>query len=425
MISLLVMTLVACSEAVLTTGPAIGCLEETSVCVAARADRACALDLRVLDGDGSVVWNQVLPAVETSDFTLHWQVSGLEASTRYDYVITDPDRAEVFLGAGAFMTQAPAGSRVPVTVAFASCAREDDGSSAVWTRMQLRAIDALVLLGDTPYIDTTDLQQQRKRYREFASVPSFAALVRGTPVYSTWDDHDFGANDTDGRLPGKENSRQAFVEHRPNRLPPDQAGIHDSFRVGDMEIFLLDARWFARTEPSPFDASKPTLLGAEQWAWLKARLEASTATFKVIATGMIFNDAVRPNKTDYWGHYPHERQALFELIGELKLEGVVLVGGDVHRHRIVRHLESRDAAGYELVEFISSPVHDQIIAAANAPHPGLVLDIGTGNIYLELSCDTAGEEPVLTSRYVDASGRVLDLRRWPLASMRPVTASAP
>ena len=66
MINLLVMTLVGCSEAVLSTGPAIGCLEETSVCVAARADRACELDLRVLDGDGSVVWNQVLSAVETA-----------------------------------------------------------------------------------------------------------------------------------------------------------------------------------------------------------------------------------------------------------------------------------------------------------------------------------------------------------------------
>ena len=96
----------------------------------------------------------------------------------------------------------------------------------------------------------------------------------------------------------------------------------------------------------------------------------------------------------------------------------MLVGGDIHRHRIIRHPDSSDSVGYELVEFISSPVHDQIIRAAEAPHPGLVLDIGVGNIYLELTSDTAGESPVLVSRYVDSSGRVLDERRWPRASLR-------
>ncbi len=425
MFGLILLFFLGSPEVSLESGPAIGCLGEASFCISARADQACTLELRVLDGRGTAVWEGRCAAVPDHDLTLDWQVEGLLPATNYDYLILDAADPVRTLGAGSFMTQSPPGSRVPTTIAFASCAREDDGSAEVWTRMRLRSVDAVTLLGDTPYIDTTDLEQQRRRYREFASVPSFAALVRETPLYSTWDDHDFGANDTDGRLAGKENSRQAFREHRPHAIPEEQPGIHQSFRVGDIEVFLLDTRWYARTEPSTFDPEQPTLLGAEQWAWLEQELRASTAVFKVIAAGMIFNDAVRPNKTDYWGHYPHEQQALYELIGRLKLEGVVLVGGDIHRHRIVRHLDSKDAVGYELVEFISSPVHDQIIAAANAPHPGLVLDIGTGNIYLELSCDTAGEEPVLTSRYVDAAGRVLDLRRWPLASMRPVTASAP
>jgi alkaline phosphatase D len=410
--------LLGLAENGVSSGPAIGCLEETGLCITARASGEIDLELRVLDGSGDVAWQQVLAASPEHDLCLHWSVDGLQPSTDYDYLVIDPAGGDRVVASGSFITQAPAGSRVPTTIAFASCAREDDGSAEVWTRMRQRGVDALVLLGDTPYIDTTDLARQRLRYRQFANVGPFAALVRNTPVYSTWDDHDFGANDTDGRLPGKENSRQAFLEHRPNSIPQGQQGIQTAFRVGDVEVFLLDARWHAGTEPSPFDASKPTLLGADQWAWLEAGLEASTAVFKVIATGMIFNDAVRPNKTDYWGNYPHERQALFDLVGELGLEGVVLVGGDVHRHRIVRHIDSRDAVGYELVEFISSPVHDQIIAAANAPHPGLVLDIGTGNIYLELTCETSGEAPVLVSRYVESSGRTLDVRRWPLSMLR-------
>ena len=180
--------------------------------------------------------------------------------------------------------------------------------------------------------------------------------------------------------------------------------------MGDIEVFLLDTRWFAATETSPFDESKPTLLGARQWKWLEERLRESTATFKVIASGMIFNDAVRPFKTDYWGHYPHERDALFSMIGDLGATGVVLVGGDIHRHRIVRH-DSKAQAGYDLVEFISSPVHDSVIVAANAPHPGLLLDIGKGNIYLELEARVGtGAGPYLVSRFVASDGQVLDER---------------
>lgn len=422
MIMMFLVALVGMGEAGLTAGPTIGCLRETGLCISARAQEETTLQLRVFDGSGEEVWGARCSALELHDLCLQWWVGGLEPATNYDYVINDVKEPGVFLATGSFMTQAPPGSRVPSTIAFASCAKEEDGSAAVWERMRLRGVDALVLLGDTPYIDTTDLAHQRKRYREFANVESFAALVRETPLYATWDDHDFGANDTDGRLEGKENSRRAFLEYRPNHfVGHEHQGIYTSFRVGDVDVFLLDARWFAATEPSPFDDSKPTLLGAQQWKWLKEQLQQSNATFKVISTGMIFNDAVRPFKTDYWGHYPHERAALFELIGELGLEGVVLVGGDIHRHRIVQH-DSKALAGYDLVEFISSPVHDSIIATADAPHPGLLLDIGVGNIYLELEADTSGAEPVLTSRYVNAAGEVVDQRMWMMKQLRAETA---
>ena len=52
---------------------------------------------------------------------------------------------------------------------------------------------------------------------------------------------------------------------------------------------------------------------------------------------MIWNGAVRPNKPDHWEAYAHERDALFRFLGENDIEGVVLVGGDIHRTRVVRH----------------------------------------------------------------------------------------
>lgn len=286
---------------------------------------------------------------------------------------------------------APVPSRAPHTrLLFGSCADEDEVTGAAWRRAAALSPDAFVLLGDTPYIDSTDPDVQRRRYAEFAAFEPFRDLVQRTPVMaSVWDDHDFGRNDVDGKLPGKENSRAAFLAARSDApwQPPYGAegeGIYSSFRRGAVEVFLLDTRWFARTGPSEFDPEVPTLLGAAQWAWLRDGLRASEAPFKVLACGMVWNDAVRPFKTDHWGAYPAEFEGLCRFLGEAKIGGVVLVGGDIHRPRAIVH-DVAELAGYPLLELISSPMHERIIGLAKVDHPGLLFDSGEGQVVLELT----------------------------------------
>lgn len=300
-----------------------------------------------------------------------------------------PARSErVVRDAGA---SAPAPSSAShVRLLFGSCADEDDVTALAWRRSLALAPDGFVLLGDTPYIDSTDPEVQRRRYEEFAAFQPFADLVARTPIMaSVWDDHDFGRNDIDGRLEGKENSRAAFVAARSAApwQPPygsDGQGIHSSFRRGPFEVFLLDTRWFARTEQSEFDAEQFSLLGAAQWEWLREGLRASEAPFKILACGMVWNDAVRPFKTDHWGAYPAEFDGLCRFLGEEGITGVVLVGGDIHRPRAIQH-DTADTVGYPLLELISSPMHERVIGLANRPHPGLLFDSGAGQVVLELS----------------------------------------
>ena len=318
-------------------------------------------------------------------------LQGLQPNTLYRYSFDVQDTSEGQLARTAPKPE----STDPVTLAFVSCARQDKVTAASFDAIAARPIDVLLCIGDTPYIDTTDLKIQRQRYIDFNTFPSFAAIARRTPIISTWDDHDFGRNDTDGNVKGKENSRQAFMEHRPNPSFGDgkQDGIYTSFRRGPIETFVLDARWYAATEPSPADKTKPTLLGAKQYAWLCRALKASDAPVKALVTGMVWNASVRPTKTDHWGNYAHERDALFRFIGKNKISGVVLVGGDIHRSRVIRH-PTTDLAGYPLIEFISSPIHDHIIASANQPHPGLLKDLGTPQTWLELVVTPNGEDLV-------------------------------
>ncbi len=341
-----------------------------------------------------------------TDGAVVWELTGLEPRTRYRYEVSQGPLT-VFATEGAyFVTSSPEELSVEVRIAIGSCAREDDGSASVWRRMSALDPHAVVLLGDTPYIDSTELEVQRTRYGEFAAVPDFAALLLNRPLYATWDDHDFGANDTDGGLVGKEDARQAFVEFHANPSYGDGAeGVYTRFRMGGVEVFLLDTRYFAGTGPSPI-ADGPTLLGPRQWEWLRDGLRASTAPFKLLASGLIWNGAVRPGKPDHWDSYPEEREALFRFIGAEEIRGVVLIGGDVHRTRALRH-ETSELAGYRLTELITSPIHAGVIEEANAPHPALLHDSGEPHAFLLLTVDTTAAEPTLRAQFQNAGGREL------------------
>lgn len=405
--------------------PILGELTADGVRILCKTTDLTPHELLVFDDTGQVVSKSTRIPTKANDNSLTWKIDDLEPGRRYEYAIRQEEDGPL-LATSSFTTQSLPEAKIPVSIAFASCADEKPETGEVWRRIRLEKADAIVLLGDTPYIDTTDLSVQRRRYKEFAVVPEFARLVAATPAYSTWDDHDFGLNDTDGRLPGKENSRKAFIESRPNpSAGENDQGVYTNFQVGDVEVFLLDARWFARTENSPFDSEKLTLLGKQQWEWLRKKLSASSATWKVITTGMIFNGSVRPHKHDYWANYPSELNGLYALIGELNLTGVVLMGGDIHRQRVVRH-DTKAVVGYDLIEFISSPSHTKIISSANQPHPGLLYDGGNTHVWIELRSEpNALGGPILNSRILRANGKVLFERAWSLSEFTSKSVNAP
>tara|TARA_Y100001934_G_scaffold11661_1_gene14756 strand:+ start:3688 stop:6276 length:2589 start_codon:yes stop_codon:yes gene_type:complete len=382
-------------------GPVLGHITSNSAMIWARCSHPGMYGLVVREGTGP--GTKVLKqASDERDNCVVWELRGLRPGTRYQYAIEDAGKQLI---ANHSFTTLPAGGLDTVRIGFASCANEDKGSAEVWRQMHAADPHAVVLLGDTPYIDSTTLSFQRRRYAEFARAEGFKELVRSRSLYSTWDDHDIGRNDTDGNLKHKENARRAFTEYRPQPSYGDgQRGIYTKFRRGGVEVFLLDARYFAGTEPSPFDKDQPSLLGAEQWKWLLRELNASTAPFKILASGMVWNGAVRPGKKDHWGTYPHERKALLEFIGREKISGVVLVGGDIHRTRVLRH-QTTSLAGYEIPELITSPVHDGVIANMDVPHPALIHDSGEPNTCLIISADTKAKPAKLIARFINKDGR--------------------
>ena len=338
------------------------------------------------------------------DLCITWRFDDLEPDSEYTYGITNQGQAIAETDRQRIRTSPRVDQPARTVLAMGSCASSTKFFD-VWTQIAANNIDALMLLGDTPYIDNRQLSVNRMRHREFLSIPTLAEMGASTPVWGTWDDHDFGGSDTDGKISNKDVIRQVFAEYRAQKQFGDgRHGVYTKFRRGPVEVFMIDPRYFSQTEPSPVDPDKPTCLGRKQWQWLQAGLKKSTAPFKLLATGMIWDDKKNREKDD-WNTYVHEREAIFDFIGENRIGGVVLIGGDIH---VSRHLKypMTERIGYDLHQFIISPLHDRVIPSLNVPHPHLQWGEPLKNMFMTVTADTTGEQPTLDANWIDRTGRV-------------------
>jgi alkaline phosphatase D len=399
-------------------GPLLGHAEANSALVWLRAGQAGAFTLEVMPVAGGETRRWVRQALAENDFCLHWRADGLQSGTAYRYRILQDGREIAAAQAQQFTTAPVPDQPARVRLAISSCAKEDEGSRAVWQRMAIENVDGVVLLGDTPYIDSTELEKQTRRHREFAAVPEYQELLRSRPCGWTWDDHDFAGNDSSGLAVGKENTRLVFTRYRPQQAYGDGVGgIYTSFRRGPVEVFLLDTRWYSMTGPSFAGSHRPTMLGANQWQWLQKSLLASTAPFKVLACGVIWDD--KENfESDDWGTYRHELTAIQKFIGEHKIPGVVLMGGDIHASRVLRYKTSA-VVGYDLVQFIASPIHASTIPSLNVYHPDLVRSAVEPNVFLRVDADSTVTPAVLDAALINKSGETVFSYRLTAEDLQP------
>jgi alkaline phosphatase D len=399
-------------------GPILGAIDEHSVIVWIRAESEADYLLEITTEEGELVQQQTHRADVENDLCVHWLVEGLQPGSRYRYRVLCGDQVVADAVEQTFQTAPVRDQPGVVRLAISSCAKEDAGSRAVWQRMGAEQVDAVVLIGDTPYIDSTDLTVQSKRHQEFAGVVEYQSLLSSRPCWWTWDDHDFAGNDASGQAAGKENSRTVFTRYRPQRSYGDgQGGIYTSFRYGPVEVFLLDTRWYSMTEPSFAGSHKPTMLGKAQWEWLQRGLRESTAPFKLLASGVIWDDKEN-TESDDWGTYRHELTAIQQFIGTHKIGGVILVGGDIHASRVLRYKTTK-VVGYELVQFIASPIHASTIPSLNVYHPDLVRSAVEPNVFLLVEIDSRQDPATFLATLINKDGERVFSYRLTTADLLP------
>jgi MFS family permease len=207
------------------------------------------------------------------------------------------------------------------TFAFAGCARAGS-NGAVFDAIRGRNPLFYLILGDLFYgnIDTNDPEEFRNQYDRSVSTPAQAALYRATPVDYVWDDHDFGANDSDSRSPSKPAALATYKTLAPHYRLPDPDAIYHSFTVSRVRFVVTDTR-SART--------RTTLLGARQTAWLKHQLLAAKRRGQ-LAVWVTSVPWIAAAGADSWGGYASERRELANFVARHRIRNLVMLAGDAH-----------------------------------------------------------------------------------------------
>lgn len=210
--------------------------------------------------------------------------------------------------------------------------------------------DAMIWLGDNTYLREADWYSRTgilKRYTHTRSLPDMQPLLASAHHYAIWDDHDYGADNSDRTYVHKETTLEAFrlFWGNPTFGVNGQKGITTFFQYNDIDFFLVDDRYFR--SPNRLEGGDHTMLGKEQLEWLIGALAASYAPFKMVCIGNQVLNPVKAHET-YENLFPEERAYLLKRIEEEDIRNVVFLSGDRHLTELSKYVNARDNAVYDL-----------------------------------------------------------------------------
>jgi alkaline phosphatase D len=355
--------------------------------------RSIALWTRVTDAEGSgrvqlevardddfrhLVASRTVHTDETVNHAVKARVKGLKPHTDYFYRFTT---AKHDSKVGRFRTALPADSRQPVRFAYFSCQDYTHGYFNAHEVMLKEDVDFIVCLGDYIYAESYNsvaggtgvrddligspsispnyerealtLADYRAKYSLYRSDPALRKLHERFAMVYIPDDHEVQDNYAGGVPDGglgpetrfsparKRAARKAFFESSPRF--PDGKRLYRTLNFGrTVELFIMDQRAHRANQPCN-DATAPpcadlyqprAFLGRTQLDWLKKRLSASRATWKVMANEVTIMPTMVLNGAfvayDSWQGYPLEREELLTHIRDKQIQDVVFVTGDIH-----------------------------------------------------------------------------------------------
>lgn len=302
---------------------------------------------------------KTLHAAVENNLSLVFELTGLEPDTHYCYEMLINGERDKYLKAAMpfeFRTPAQPDRLESFSVAFGSCARYAmDPIQPIWNALDNKDPDLFLWLGDNVYGDTANPGVLADEYKRQRSVPTFQRFASRVPQLAIWDDHDFSYNDSDRTNPSKQASLAIFKSFWPNPSfgLPDTPGVFFQQSIGGVDFFFLDVRYY-RDPNDAEDSPSKTMLGAQQFEWLRHGLSNSSAPFKILVSGSGWSLA-KGHGGDSWASFVSERNRLFDFIRDESIEGVVLVSGDTHVAEL-NAIPWSENGGYDFYDLTSSPL---------------------------------------------------------------------
>jgi alkaline phosphatase D len=419
-------TVIAWGQATLVSGPMLGHIDMRSASIWVQTSASADVSIQYRTADGQRVYQS--PPTRTNAHTGYCAtvvLDSVEPQRTYTYdILIDGKKASTTLP--TTFTTRPIwrfrGNTIPtVSIALGSCHYVNESGferydstgkergygtpTGIFEAIADRKPDAMVWLGDNTYFREGDVGSRAglfKRHAHTRAWPGTKRMFATVPNYAIWDDHDYGPNDADYTYALKHDARDAFMAYWPN--PSYGIGVHGgittTFDVADVQVFLMDDRWY-RTPNARTDIPR-RILGEEQTQWLIDALASSKATFKVVAIGgQVLSDNM---KREGFAWSPEERDTIIAAITRLKISGVMFMSGDVH----FAELSKLDRPGtYPLYELTSSPLSSGVntseVYRTNSRHVEGTKYIGH-NFGLITAQGNRGDRSI-TLRIVDAQGK--------------------
>ena len=248
-------------------------------------------------------------------------------------------------------------SDVEFKMGFGSC-NDQRLSTPAWSSLEEESLNTFFFLGDNVYGDVPsgELKNLKNSYDAFDKV--MPKWLKQTEKLVIWDDHDYGLNDGGGSYRNKADAQKLFNNFW--NIPQDDLrrsrdGIYFSSEktIGNKSVLFigLDTRYFRsdltkiNNKYIPNDKPEATILGNEQWKWLKVQLN-KPHDILILATSIQL--LATEHRFEKWSNFPNERAQIISLLNQLD-STVLIVSGDRHRGGIYKQ--------GDLVEITSSSLN--------------------------------------------------------------------
>ena len=234
----------------------------------------------------------------------------------------------------------------------------------MWADIVAQKPELWIWLGDNVYADTHDMKVLRTQYEKQKTNTEYQQLMKTCPIIGTWDDHDYGINDSGKYFTKKKESKEEllrFLDAPAGSPVRKHEGVYSSYTLGarkqKVKVILLDTRYFRDTvyrstvPGKRYDINTTgDILGEEQWKWLENELKTSDAEVNIIGSSIQF--IANDHGYEKWGNFPAARERFIKLLSTIKPKNTFIISGDRHMAEVSKMNIS--GLPYALYDFTSS-----------------------------------------------------------------------